>query len=373
MRIAYVHNIELELDSRTQREINSLLKDGNEVLFCGWNKELSKKNERKNILLRNKNIDIENICVKVHKGKGISRNWYSLVLYEIKLCSWFIKNRKKYDAIHGCSFDVVLFALPIAKILKKIIVYDIYDDYADSHVVGKIVYKILKKIDGFLIEHVDTVIICSEKRKDQLASKEAKQLVIVHNTPDIEDVQIDYFKINRSNRMKIVYVGNLYEGRYTYEMAQIITKHPKWELHCGGSGDLAREIHDLADKYDNIFFYGRMNYEETLALEKQCDIVTALYDPRFPNHKFAAPNKFYEAIYLGKPTIMAHDTGMDSYVDKYLLGVTVDFEEKDIEKALEEIERNLRYWKEREESIKRIYNKFFSWEIMENRLIRIYR
>ena len=32
--------------------------------------------------------------------------------------------------------------------------------------------------------------------------------------------------------------------------------------------------------------------------------MTAIYDPNISNHYYAAPNKFYEALMLGKPLIM---------------------------------------------------------------------
>ena len=53
--------------------------------------------------------------------------------------------------------------------------------------------------------------------------------------------------------------------------------------------------------------YGKLQYSQTLALESQCDIRVATYDPSIRNHKYSAPNKFYESLMLGKPIIMAKD------------------------------------------------------------------
>ena len=373
MKIAYLHNIEIEIDARTQKEINSLISNGHSVLFCGWNKEKRDVNEKKKIIVREKEILIENICEKVRKSKGLKENIVPLIRYEFKLLIWLVKHQKEYEAIHGCSLDILILAYPIAKMFRKKIVYDIYDDYADSHVVGKKLYSIIKKVDKYLIEHVDTLIICSEKRMEQIASNKAKKIVVIHNTPDIKEIGNDYIELEKNNRMKVVYVGNLHEGRYTYELAEIISQNPLWEFHCGGSGALEQKIKMLANTYNNIFFYGKLPYEKTLALEKECDVITALYDPNFPNHKYAAPNKFYEALYLGKPTVMAHETGMDEYVDKYRLGITTEFSKEGIEYALNKISEDLQVWRGRSEDIRSMYFNYFSWEIMEERLLEIYR
>ena len=66
---------------------------------------------------------------------------------------------------------------------------------------------------------------------------------------------------------------------------------------------------EMAQKCENIFYYGRIPYDRTIALEKECDVMCAIYDPKVPNHYYAAPNKFYEALMLGMPLIMAKGTG----------------------------------------------------------------
>lgn len=53
-----------------------------------------------------------------------------------------------------------------------------------------------------------------------------------------------------------------------------------------------------------IFFYGKILYYETLKLESSCDIMADLYDPSNPDNYYAALNKFYEALMLGKPLIL---------------------------------------------------------------------
>lgn len=377
MRIAYIHNVEIELDSRAQKEIATLREAGHEVFFYGWNKSVTSLNEKKVINLRGQEFLYTNLCEKVKKGTGLKENYRALVRYEWKLLKVLTKKHKMYDVIHVCSLDTAIIGLLIAKMYRKKCVYDIYDDYADSHVVGNMLYRILKHIDKFLIEHVNAVIICSESRMRQMASTSAKKIIVVHNTPDLKEADVAALQIYQNDsfnkRFKIAYVGNLCKGRFIYELAQIVLHNPEWELHCAGSGELEEKIKQLADSYNNIFFYGRLDYEEVIALEMQCDIIPALYDPDFRNHQFAAPNKFYEALFLGKPMIMVHNTGMDSYVKQYNLGEMVTFNKESIETALKNISNNIELWNKREKDIKEVYMDKFSWDIMRERLLNLYK
>lgn len=372
MRIAYVHNIEIELDSRSQKEVSSLIKAGHQIMVCGWNKDRNGAIEKKIIETRGCKFYVQNICIKVKKGKGFKENIISLLKYEFSLAKWLIKNRNDFEAVHACSLDVMSVAEPIAKIFNKKIVYDVYDDYADSHSVGDRLHSLIKRIDAHFLKKADTVIICSEKRVEQLATKKEKKLVVIHNTPDVSSVNSALMPTLDNGKLKIAYIGNLNDGRLVFEIAKMIAENQKFEFYCGGSGVHEQDMMSLSQKCDNIHFYGRLTYEQTLSLESNCDVIPAIYDPNVKNHKFAAPNKFYEALYLGKPTIMIHNTGMDDMVDKYSTGLTTEFSIENIERSFDQIADNLLLWKNREETIKSVYKELFSWDIMESRLLSVY-
>ena len=175
-----------------------------------------------------------------------------------------------------------------------------------------------------------------------------------------------------SNKYKIVYVGNLVKDRCISELLDVAISLPDVEFHIGGIGDLKSEVQKAANSYSNVYYYGQLPYSDVLSLENECDIILALYDPRIPNHKYAAPNKFYEALGIGKPIIMFHNTGVDEVIDRYQIGKTVDGN-KDCIRAglLEIISRNDRWlsWKAISQEV---FKNDYCWEIMENRLLELY-
>ena len=129
----------------------------------------------------------------------------------------------------------------------------------------------------------------------------------------------------------------------------------------------------MASKHDNIFYYGRIPYAQTIALERECDVMCAIYDPSVPNHYYAAPNKFYEALSLGKPLLMAKHTGMASIVEEYGLGEVIDYNVESLEKALDRLIANQNRKTEIAEKATELYQNRYSWRKMESVIQEIYR
>jgi glycosyltransferase involved in cell wall biosynthesis len=132
-------------------------------------------------------------------------------------------------------------------------------------------------------------------------------------------------------------------------------------------------IAQKAEEYPNVFFYGKLPYENTLSLENDCDLMVALYDPVVRNHRYCAPNKFYEAIMLGKPIIMANNTGFDDIIRENNIGITVDFSKQGLESGISALAERRNEWAEMAQRENALYNKQFSWRIMAQRIKRLYK
>ena len=77
-----------------------------------------------------------------------------------------------------------------------------------------------------------------------------------------------------------------------------------YNLNIAGYGD--KEITEKLEQQKEspyIRFYGKVTYTEGLNIMYNSDIIYAMYSKRNPNHLYAAPNKYYEAMFVGKPII----------------------------------------------------------------------
>lgn len=364
-------------DPRMEKEIFSLYQAGYKVKVIAWDRS---KNIDSIIVVNIKGIDIKfyMIGIKGEYGLGMSATLKGMIAFNRQLLGLLVKYRKSYDFIHACDFDTVLPAFIVSKHYKKKIIYDIFDYYADSHFMPKTVAAVIRKVDTFIINHVDAVILCNEERINQIKPAHPKKLSIVHNTPDfnIKDLTKEDIKSEKNNQISIVYVGRLESsGRFLKEIVDIISEDNRFVLHIGGGGPLQEYIAKKSKDSPNIIFYGSMKYADVIKLENQCDVMTAIYDPLLKNHRYAAPNKFYEALMLGKPLIVMENTGIDKIVAGENLGWVIKQDESfevGFKRALNQIVTLSDHFSSYKEPMTSIYKDHYQWEVMSKRLVSLY-
>lgn len=372
MKVVFLRSNPVQPDPRLEKEANSLLKAGHEILIVAWDRSSTYKIRKSYLDLKNGKVLIYRIGIRAKYGGGIRENLRPLFSFQLHLIHWLFKYKKKYDVIHACDFDTAFVSGYLAKILKKKIIYDIFDYYVDAFNVPKILKKFVEKRDHKLINSAEGIIICSEKRLEQIKGTDPKKIVVIHNTPSFNTLNVSTLNLNLK-KVKIAYVGILSEGRLLKELAEVIINNPHIELHIGGFGSLHEYFHELSLKYINVFYYGKLEYSATLELEKSCDIITAIYDPEIPNHYFAAPNKFYEALMLGKPLIMVNGTGMSEIVKQEDIGELIDYERDSLQDGINRIIKRREEWPTMASKMQILYDENYSWDKMELRLLDLYK
>lgn len=371
MDILFIRSNPVNPDSRVEKEVNSLLKAGHRVSILALDRQKDYKLTKFFLELENGIVDIYRVGYKSEYGAGI-RNLSALLKFQISICKFVYDKRKQINVIHACDLDTAYTVSLLRKFFRFNIVYDIFDFYPDSHGLDGLPYKVLKHLEYSVIRKSDAVIICSEKRKEQIGGSKPKKLVVIHNSPP--QIKMSFQPIVESPITKICYVGILSEGRMINELLTVVSENPNlYELHIGGFGNLDKLVESFSERFPNIIYYGKISYKDTIKLELQCDILTALYDPSIKNHRYAAPNKFYEGLMLGKPLIMIKNTGMDEIIEQNQIGTVIPtMSINDLENGLEEIVSQRKNWNQIKDKMNYLYNHNFSWNEMEKRLIKLY-
>jgi glycosyltransferase involved in cell wall biosynthesis len=371
VKVVLLRSNPVDPDPRVEKEVNTLIKAGYKVTVIAWDRDSKYKIKESNLELENGKVKIYRFGIPASFGGGIRKNLGPLISFQFRLYNWLYQNRDNYDIIHACDFDTAFTSFKVAKKLKKKFIYDIFDYYVDSFSVPSYLKQYIEKKDHDVINAADAVIICSEKRKEQIKGSTPKQLSVIHNSPASSIKTLEKFTLEKS-KIKLVYVGVLGNGRFLREITEILKGSNEFEFHVGGFGELHNYFQDMSNKYSNIKFYGKLPYKQTLGLESSCDVMLAIYDPKVPNHYFASPNKFYEALMLGKPIIMVKNTGMSEVVLEKEIGELIDFNKHSFSKALFRIINRKKEWSIIEHKMKKIYQEYYSWEIMEKRLLYLY-
>lgn len=370
MRVVLIRSNPILPDPRVEKAANSLLKFGHIVMALGWDRNRASNAKNGEISLDDGVMAVRWFRIKSKFGSGLA-NIIPLILFQLSVLFWLIANRKKYDCIHGCDFDTILPAWFCCKILKKKLVYDVFDYYVDSFNIPRFFKIIVKKVDTKIMNRADAVIITNESRIEQIGDSKPRKLVIVHNSPK---PLVIYNKTTRElpgHRVKFAYFGILSPGRFLEEVLEIFKGRPDWELHIGGFGPLEEKVIEASKKYDNIVYYGTIPYKDVLQIEASCDIFFAVYDPSIPNHRYSSPNKLYEAMMLGKPIIVAKNTGIDILVEEEDIGKAIDYRKDQFERAVEDLLTSQGY-RDIGSRARRLYSEKFSWDIMEHRLRDLY-
>lgn len=354
-------------DSRVEKEAWSLANAGYNVHILAWDRDCDVYETEEKVKVSNLYIPITRLGHKATYGEGL-KNIKSYLAFQFHMRKWLKKH--KFDVIHACDFDTAFFSISVAKSKAERFVFDIFDFLYDTP--QGIMQKCVKRIQYRIIEQADATIICTEERKKQISGSKPKKLCVIHNTPFYELASKEEFDLGETNRVKIAYVGILQDYRLLKEVSYVISRSDVCELHVGGFGKYQEYFQEMSKKFPNIKYYGRLTYDQTLALEKACDVMLAIYDPRISNHRFAAPNKFYESLMLGKPVIMVKGTGMSSIVEENDIGAVIDYSEDSFQDGLNRICERKEEWESMGEVMRSIYNNNFDWRIMEARLLKLY-
>ena len=355
------------------KEANTLISLGYSVQIVAWNRGKKNNGEKGLINLKNGRVPIRWLNIKSQYGSGM-KGLIPLLAFEISLLYWLFRNHKKYEIIHACDFDTVIPAWLITKLYKKKLVYDIFDYYIDAFKIPRMLIKVIEKIDIYMINNANAVIIVNESRLKQIEKSVPKNLYIIHNTPDLGVFTNLNEKVikSKSEKIKFVYVGILSDGRFLKEIIEVMVGRNDWELHIGGFGALEKYMKEMSNKHENIFYYGKIPYEKVLKLEKESDVMLAIYNPIYRNNQYSSPNKLYEAMLLGKPIIVANGTGVDKLVKLYNIGISVEYNRESFLKSTDYLLMDKTKIEIMKNNSRKLYKKKYSWEIMSKRLEDLY-
>lgn len=370
MHVVILRSNPISPDPRVEKEARSLAKAGYQIQALGWDRsgDLPK--------MENKGeISISRLAILAKYGSGLM-NLPALLRWQIGLLSWLIKNKNSFDVIHACDFDTILPAMLVKGIWKKIVIYDIFDFYADHlRKTPFFIKKIIRSLDFWAINKSDGLILVDDSRKSQIRGSKPKFCVSIYNSPeDLHDSKSENVELEKKPSLKIAYIGLLQFERGLLELIEVLKNHPDWQLDLAGFGGDEEEIQSQIKSMKNVNWYGRISYDKALVISQNSDVMIATYDPSIPNHRYSSPNKVFEAMMLEKPIIVAKNTNMDLIIEKEKCGIIVKYGDKeDLERALGTLVGNGEYRSELGKNARRAYDETYSWSKMEARLLNFYQ
>lgn len=235
--------------------------------------------------------------------------------------------REDYEVIHACDMDAALPALIMAKVLGKRIIFDVFDWMSSDSEKG-FVFRIVEWLQNLCYKYSDAVILCEEERKAQAREKN-NTILVIPNIPQNQN-KLDFETLISVEKDKdkfdlvICYVGVFDRDRGIENLLRAVAKIPHIKLNIAGFGFLEDVVQQYSTQYKNISYWGRVEYSVGQAIQKNADLIAAMYHLSNPVHKFAAPNKYYESLALGVPIVTTDNTLVGDKTLKYDTGFVID-------------------------------------------------
>ncbi|PRR70679.1 glycosyltransferase family 4 protein [Neomoorella humiferrea] len=358
-------------DPRVEKIAQALCQAGYEVLVLAWDRTGQLPREE-----WQQGYHIVRFSHPASYGLGL-KNIFHILRWQTFLLRFFIRNRQGIRICHACDFDTLLPCL-FSKVFRgNRVIYDVFDFYADSRrTIPGFMRKLLYMFELKALNHADAVILVDEARRKQIARGKPRHVTIVYNSPpDILDaLRFNVSPIRRAE-LYLAYVGLLQVERGLLEILEVLTRHPEWHLDLAGFGGGDEErILGLARLLSNVTWHGRVPYKQALELSYAADVLFATYDPAIPNHRYSSPNKVFEAMMLAKPVVVARGTGIDRLVEEVNCGLVVVYGDvAALEAALIRLARDPALRQRLGENGRRAYEEKYSWNLMRERLLALYR
>ncbi len=284
---------------------------------------------------------------------------FNRLLWFIFVLKVLFKNKPMI--IHACDLDCAYPAAVYKSFYPKTkLIFDVFDWYSDTLCNQPwILRQIFKLLERFSTHQADHIIICENERLAQIPFNITTKYSVLPNIPKIDCTIEQGERIFDNNLLTLSYVGGLYNERFLDELIQL-AQNKCYNLLIAGYGDkqLEQRLNDI--KQNNIRFYGKVNYVDGLKIMNNADMIFAMYCKTNKNHIFAAPNKLYEALFLGKPLLTTKGTLVGEKVQKLDCGYIIEENISELLKIIKYALANRNELKRKGNNGRRIWSSLYS-------------
>lgn len=374
MNNLHISLTEMRNESRVLKEVNSILSYNitSKVYIASLHADdLEEEKVYKNNLILNR--------FKLSSRK-LSKNLFVQILkyleFIFRVMFFYMKKDIKIVNIHSLTL------LPLGVLLKyfykSILIYDTHELETETNGLKGIRKKLAKFMEKKLIKKCNLVFVVSENIADWYQKEyNIKRPVVVKNAPRLTHIKnTNHFRENLGinyDSVIALYQGGLSRGRGVDLLLECFKKRTdeKVVIVFMGYGQLEEDIKIASKENNNIFFHPAVAPEIVLEYTSSADIGISFIENTCLSYYFCLPNKLFEYAMVGLPVIVSNMKEMKELVEKYNMGIVVDYNKIDyldsvIDKILEsdinQMKQNARRCAEEN-----------SWEKQEKKMINEYK
>lgn len=228
---------------------------------------------------------------------GIGYLWFTFASF-----FFVLRNASKNDVVVFIDLETILIAWLAAKIKGAKIHYDMADPfYLAKPIPGK---KFWKFVEGIFVKFSFRVSAPHIKRLLLFANDIKSNMLVIENVPFMHQRISKDINENNKDYITLGYFGGLEANvRGLENIAQLVLEDNRFKLEVGGTGQLSLFFTELSEKCERVTYHGAFFSEDLPKLVKKVDVYIGYYSADKFLHTIAAPNKYYEHLYLGIPIL----------------------------------------------------------------------
>lgn len=300
------------LDSISQprciKRVRSFINNGFEVEIYGFDRGVYNVNAK---------IDDQEIKILSYANSG--KGYVSKLINSYKHIKKILNKQKNTSTLYYVfGYDN---ALVISLFKNKKYIYEI-GDLVYTYFNNSILRNFLLLVDKIIIKRSFLSVLITEGMKDYLYGKNItpSNVLIQRNKIDhsFKEIERKFHLLESDKRINFGFAGAIRYESTVFRVAKIIgLKFPQYSFYFFGDSTNNKNVINLANTYENIYFMGPFrNPQDLESIYNNIDVVVACYETNTVNEKIAEPNKLYEALFFCKPLLVSKNTYLESLVTK---------------------------------------------------------
>ncbi len=347
-------------DARVQREGRSLVRAGHSVEAIGW--------DRKGAAIEKEKIDgisitrMRNSRLMRVAPSDLFRNplWWRMAYRE--------GLKHEFDYVHSHDLDTLQSGVKLKKKRQTPLVFDAHEifTYMIEEDVSKIVGNYSERMEKSLLQDVDHIVTVNEALREYYKERFDGDVTVVMNCP--EEVLAEY-EPPTADVFTVLYVGTLHKSRFVSELVDVIGSMEGVQLKIGGEKELYDEIEKKSAEYDNVSFLGTVPLKAVMPLTKESHAIFCMFDPSSRINQVGSPNKIFEAMAMGKPSIVTKGILSGDIVEKEKCGLAVEYDEQSLIEAIERLRDDPKLSEELGRNGLKMAHEKYNWKVQEKELL----
>jgi glycosyltransferase involved in cell wall biosynthesis len=295
--------------------------------------------------------------------------------YNIRL--FFILLFLPFDVACACDLDTAPAVHLASRLRRKRKVYDAHEYFSEvpelTH--RPVVKKIWEWIAKKTIPHFDACYTVGEELAKLMGGKYNIFFQVIRNIEPIGEETIQGKHENQRDDI-LLYQGALNVGRGLEAIIEAMPYLPKWTFWIAGEGDITQKLKESSQKLNlgsRIKFLGWVNPEDLPALLQQAKLNINLREKGSLNDFYSLPNKFFDAIHAGLPSVNMNYPEYANICRKYPCAVLLDeVSVHHIVSAINEVDAHPEKWYAMQDACQ-LAAKEYTWENESRKLVDIYQ